>query len=248
MRGIAIAIAVPMVVPLHAGAQARQQTIPFVGCPADGQAGHLDPPRGVPKVVVLHDVPAQSIAYYKAEDGPGVFAPRGWHCRSVYGSSGGTLIVTPTLVDSTVFPPAKTRGYAVEMSDFVGGTSGRFDVAIYASRLFPRVAAKFIERVKNEGIVPTSEFERGPYSNDSVKNLDSTVVAFTTPSNAKGLGTEQYLNASEDPIRGIAVLYDSDPAEPDMSIVRVRLGANARQEMVAILRLNKECMQKGDRC
>ena len=45
------------------------------------------------------------------------------------------------------------------MSLAFGGTSGRFSVATYASRLFPKVLASFIEGVRNEHLVPDSEFE-----------------------------------------------------------------------------------------
>src|SRR5436190_3374384 len=142
LLGFTLALAVPWT-----GGQA-QGTVPFVGCPADGQSGPIAPPKGQPKVVSLGDLPAGGIAYYKGDQAPGVFAPAGWHCRVWYGSSGSTLVVTPTPLDTTHFP--KVAGPAVEMSVSYGGTSGRFNVARYASRLFPRLLARFIQRVKGE--------------------------------------------------------------------------------------------------
>ena len=148
---------------------------------ADGQAGPIEAPKGPPKVVAGTEVPASRLAYYKGEEAPGLFGPRGWHCRVWYGSSGSTLIITPTLIDSTLGLPRKLQGEALELSVSSGGTSGRFVVAHYAARLFPRVAAKFIARVQNEGLAPASEFQSGPYPHDSVKYLGTLVAEFTTP-------------------------------------------------------------------
>jgi hypothetical protein len=248
MRFGVVLVTVAMALPCCAEPQAKREAIPFVGCPADGQAGYVAPPQEAPKVVGLGDVPAGRIAYYKGEQSPGVFAPRGWHCRVTYGSSGATLLITPAPIDSTRFPPQKVLSNAVEVGSLDGETSGRFGVAHYASRLFPKVAAKFIERVKSESLVPASDFELGPYASDSVTYLDSLTAEFTTPASKTGLGTEGRLDPSRDAVRGIAVLYNSDPREPDISILRVRLGANMHQVTDAILRLNRECMQKIGGC
>jgi hypothetical protein len=53
----------------------NREQIAFVGCPADGQAGSLEPPRGVSRVVTLSKVDADDISYYKGAQGRGVFAP-----------------------------------------------------------------------------------------------------------------------------------------------------------------------------
>jgi hypothetical protein len=160
--GWLVRVAMVVILPSWAGPHAKRETVPFVGCPADGQAGYVAPPRGAPKVLPLESVPARAIAYYKGDDAPGVFAPRGWRCRVWYGSGGTTILVTPLPIDSAHFPPPQSRGHAVELSFSDGGTSGRFRVAEYASRLFPGVAARFIEMVKSEGLEPDSAFERGP--------------------------------------------------------------------------------------
>src|SRR6202007_2816920 len=139
---VLVALAIAAFLPPSAEAQAKRDTIPFVGCPADGQAGSIEPPAGAPKIVALGDASAREIAYYKGAQARGVFAPRGWHCRVWYGSSGSALVVSPVSIDSPYFPPPKFRGQAVEMQGILGGTSGRFGVARYASRLFPQVAAR----------------------------------------------------------------------------------------------------------
>ncbi len=246
MRATLISLTLTLAVP-WAGPQAQQGTVPFVGCPADGQSGPIEAPKGQPKVVSLGDVPAGAIAYYKGEQTPGVFAPSGWHCRVWYGSSGSGLLVTPTPIDTKHFLPPKVLGPAVEMGLTFAGTSGRFSVASYASRLFPRVLASFIEGVKNEHLVPDSEFEARRYARDSVRNVASFVAEFTTRPGMSGLGTAELLAPSRDPIHGVAVIAP-DTTEPDMSILRVRLGANMRQVEAAVLRLNRECMQKTDGC
>src|SRR2546427_12860328 len=99
---------------LSAGCQPQQRAGTFVGCPADGQLGPIEAPKDQPKVVSLPDVPVGAIAYYKGEQAPGVFAPTGWHCRVWYGSSGSSVLVTPTRIDTTHFLPPKVLGPAVE--------------------------------------------------------------------------------------------------------------------------------------
>jgi hypothetical protein len=141
----------------------------------------------------------------------------------------------------------KVLGPAVEMTLVLAGTSGRFSVASYASRLFPRELARFIEHVKNEDLLPDSEFRPGRYPADSLGHVDSLVAEFTTPAGQSGIGTAAGLGPSRDPIHGVAVIAP-DPTEPDMSILRVRLGDNLRQVEVTILRLNRECMPKTDGC
>ena len=242
LLGLTLAVTVPW-----AGYQAQQGTVPFVGCPADGQSGLIEAPKGEPRVASVGELPARAIAYYKGENAPGVFAPAGWHCRVWYGSSGSSILVTPTPIDTTQFLPPKVLGPAVDMDFSFAGTSGRFTVARYASRLFPRVLARFIEGVRNEHLVPDSTLALPPYARDSVTAVDSLVAEFTTPPRVSGLGTAGFLGPSRDPVHGVVVIAP-DPDEPDMSILRVRLGESMRQVEAAVLRLNKWCMRQSDGC
>ena len=232
---------------LWAACQAQRVTVPFVGCPADGQTGPIPAPKGQPRVVLLSNVLADSIAYYKGEQASGVFAPRGWHCQVWYGSSGSGVLVTPTPIDTKHFPPPKVLSPAVEMGVSSAGTSGRFTVASYASRLFPRTLARFIERVRNERLVPDSEFYPHRFAHDSVSTVDSLMAEFTTPPGVSGLGTAGLLGPSKDPVHGVAVIA-ADSSEPDLTILQVRLGANMHQVEATVLRLNRECMQQTDGC
>ena len=144
------------------------------------------------------------------------------------------------------FLPPKVLGPAVEMSLAFGGTSGRFSVATYASRLFPKVLASFIEGVRNEHLVADSEFEPRRYARDSVTSVDTWLAEFTTPAGVSGLGTAGVLGPSKDPIHGVAVIVPG--SEQDMIILLVRLGGNMGQVEAAVLRLNRECMQKAEGC
>jgi hypothetical protein len=246
MRATLATLALTLAAPC-ASCHAQQRTIPFVGCPADGQMGPIAPPRGQPQVLPLSQVPAGAIAYYKGEQAPGVFAPAGWHCRVWYGSSGSMILVTPRPIDTTHFLPPKVTGPAVEMGIRFGGTSGRFAVASYGSRLFPTVLAKFIEHVKNEGLSPDSELSPHRFAADSVTSIASFVATFTTPPNVDGLGTSSFLGPSGDATRGVAVITQ-DPSEPDLSMLRVRLGGSMREIEAAVLRLNSQCMQQANGC
>jgi hypothetical protein len=151
-------------------------------------------------------------------------------------------VVTPAPSDSTDKQQLRTRGEAVESVYHEGGTSGRFDVARYSLLLFPRVAAKFIDSVKSEGLVPESFFKVGPYPSDTVAYLDSVTAEFTTPPNEVGLGTESDLVPSQEAIRGIAVLDTHE--DWGLTILRVRLGRNLQRVESTILRLNRKCMQR----
>ena len=89
-----------------ASAQSAAVTVPFVGCASDGQAGPQAAPSGQSLAVAIPAGLAQRLAYYKAEDGIGVLAPRGWHCFSTYGSGGSNLFVSPDPIDTTeLFSP-----------------------------------------------------------------------------------------------------------------------------------------------
>ena len=91
--------------------------VPFVGCLSDGQLGTQPAPKPRNTPVLASSV-ARQLAFYAASDGPGVLAPRGWHCFGVYGSNGSGLLVTPEELDPGKFimqPEFRTKGYAVEL-------------------------------------------------------------------------------------------------------------------------------------
>jgi hypothetical protein len=194
-------------------------TVPFVGCKSDGMAGPADAPTGKPKAVGLSEDAAEALAYYKAEMGLGVLAPRGWHCFGTYGSSGTTLYVAPGLVVAGMRPaPLDDAGVQISWRD--GDTSGRFAVTEAIARVFPAFR-KFADEVEKEGI--GQAFPSGPYPADKLTYKGDRMVEFRTAAGAEGLGTESMLRKSRLPIDGAAMLV-GDP--PNLVVVYVRLLAD----------------------
>jgi hypothetical protein len=116
-------------------------SIPLVGCESDGQGGGpLNAPSGQSKTMTIPPGAAQRLAYYKAEEGVGVLAPRRWHCFGTYGSNGATLYVSPDPINTADLFSTSWKGFAgsvIQISYEVGDTSGRFAVAKTIARVFP---------------------------------------------------------------------------------------------------------------
>jgi hypothetical protein len=177
---------------------------------------------------------AQQLAYYASRD-LGVLAPRGWHCFGLYGSNGSILIVTPErhgardLLSATA---PSLRGPAVQITESLGATSGRFAVARAIAQAFP-AQRDFARNVAAEGIgdpLPT-----GPVPTDRIVRLRPTVAAYTTPAGRDGLGTDSRLAPSDRPIDGLAIL---DPAGGDMILVKLDVRLPASQAGLARVILN----------
>jgi len=138
--------------------------IPFIGCKSDGQVGPLDAPTGQAPAIKLSAAAARRLAYYKAENGIGVLAPRGWRCFSTYGSNGSSLFVSPEAFDATRMFSTDWKSFAgpaIQISIADGGTSGRFQVAKVIARVFPD-RRQFVGTVIVEGIEPASSLPVGP--------------------------------------------------------------------------------------
>jgi hypothetical protein len=224
-----------------------QQRVPFVGCPADGQADHFEPPTGLPKEVTFDGLAPGQISYYKGDLAPGAFAPAGWSCHSWYGSNGGTLLITPEMPGSrsgSVWP--ETSGPAVELELSDSGASGRFEVAKYGRLFFPTTAAPFIDSWKALFPEILSEESLRPFRKDSITVLSGVLAEFHTAPNVDGLGTDGFLRASSDKIDGIAFL---DKSQWNFVTLRVRLSEKTPAALrTAILQLNKECIEKALGC
>jgi hypothetical protein len=215
-------------------------TVPFVGCPADGQAGPLDPPKGTTQRVHIPKEAAQQLAFYKAEQGFGVLAPRGWHCFETYGSSGGSLFVSPQPIDGKMLFSDTWKGFTgpvIQLSAEDGGTSGRFGVARMIARVFPAYRS-FVRRVIAEGIEPASNFPSGPYPNDKLVYKSTDLAEYQTPRQTEGLGTQSRLLKNTDPIRGVAMLVGEDPKTeepPSLLFLAVRLPSEMTDLSSAII-------------
>jgi hypothetical protein len=190
---------------------AAQSTVPFIGCPADGQAGPLDPPIGTPKHLSIPANIAAQLAYYQAGQGPGVLGPRGWSCFETYGSGGGSLFLTPTHHDDSFFfsDDRSLSGPAIQYIGLEGGTSGRFEVAHIAARVFPHFRP-FVKKVIAEDLEPASNFHFGPFPADKLTHKSDHLVEFITPSNSVGLGTQSWLSKGPGPITGFAWIGGED--------------------------------------
>jgi hypothetical protein len=210
--------------PAHTASAVPEHQVPFVGCASDGQTGPLSAPTGFPKTVRLPTRVAARLAYYKAETGNGSLGPRGWHCAGLYGSNGSILFIAPNPMNAADFlstrPPA-ISGPAIQVTERVGDTSGRFDVAAIIARYFPERMAfvKGIVDEKGAGL-SAKDFPSGPYLRDRLIFRNSNIVEYQTPPHSEGLGTHTRLVPNGDPIRSVAVLYGDTP---DVLQLTVRL-------------------------
>jgi hypothetical protein len=101
-----------LILPLTPALHASQPlaTIPFIGCPSDGQMG----PRSAapPSTKTLRPSPefANKLAYYQGSEAGGVLAPRGWHSLLAIGSDGDFLVVTPAAYTYDQLLQLRSRG------------------------------------------------------------------------------------------------------------------------------------------
>jgi hypothetical protein len=214
-----------------------------VACPAIGGAG-AEPraaPHPAPKSLPNQTtVGAARIAYYRAAEGPGVFAPRGWHCQTWSGSNGAFIIVTPS-APPQIIPREPVKGRGVMAIESYGGTSGRFDVAEVSARLFPDVMADFIARVKAEGF-PSPDFSKiKPYPDDKYTYLNPKLVTFTTPAHHDGIGTGIFV-PSADPVRGVVSLAAGDDHETTVLQYDLRLSPSDDRLAQALIDLELQCI------
>lgn len=214
---------------LSCSALAQTAPVPFVGCVSDGQMG----PKPVPKTSRGPRLPvavASRLAWYASDD-LGVLAPRGWKCLGLYGSNGSMLLVVPD--DARQLTPGHDKpikGQGIQLGTSDGETSGRFEAARIAARLFPNRQA-FVDAVASEGIWPKEAFRGGSFPHDRIRRLGSDQVSFETPANEDGLGTMSRLEKSGDPIQGTAKMNENN----DATLFVVRLNPAMRDLAPTIL-------------
>jgi hypothetical protein len=218
------------ILPLAALAQVR---VPFVGCPSDGQAGPVEAPKGAEQTVRIEAGAAQKLAYY-TDNGPPVLAPRGWYCFGTYGSSGGTLYVSPNPIQrDDIFSPRSDgfKGPVVEIDATSGNGSGTALVAEVWARIFPAYWPIVKGLIKN-GDLQAADYTFGPYPDDKLIAKTARFVQFQTRPRSEGLGTMSRLKANDDPIDGVAMLQGKNP---DLLMLRVRLPDELRDLSPAII-------------
>ena len=227
---------------IAAPALSQITTVPFVGCPADGQTGPVDPPRGHPKQVHLTTEAAAHLAWYQTSEEAnslGTLAPRGWHCFGTYGSSGQSLYVAPEPLNTdNVLLQHNWHGFtgpAIELSVSIGDTSGRFEVARVVARVFPAHRA-YAQKVIAEHLDSPSDYHFGPFPSDKLVYKSHDLVEFTTPRNVDGLGTMSWLRPANQPIHGLASL----DASSDMSLIHLSVRLPAEFESLAPILVDSE--------
>jgi len=197
-------------------------SVPFVGCPSDGQVGPVEAPRDSSPSLPISAEAARKLAYYRSAHSVGVLAPRGWYCFGTYGSAGDTLYVSPEPIDpKTVFSPAreKFRGPAIQVSHSFGDTSGRYSVAAVIARVFPEFK-EFVTGVVRQAPDSAPSFASGPYPGDTLTYRSKTVVEYRTAAQTDGLGTDSWLEKNDSAIAGVAMLIGPTP---DLLQLAVRL-------------------------
>lgn len=193
---------------LAMAAPAAQASVPFVGCPSDGQAGALaaPTPRPMPRVPAAV---AGRLAWYVSGHGA-VLAPRGWHCFQTYGSNGGTLYAAPERLD---FERTRQRGLlhgpGISVSYSEGGTSGRYEVAAVIARYFPRYRA-YIGQIRRMMGFDIGPMPAGPHPADRFVSRTATEVVLVTPPRRRGEATAGILAPNNDPAHSLVILDPSD--------------------------------------
>ncbi|WP_293377965.1 hypothetical protein [Phenylobacterium sp.] len=172
----------------------------------------------------------------------GVLAPRGWNCFGLYGSNGSSLYVTPEPHDGSDLLKSGAPGLsgaAIQLSVSDGGTSGRFEVAAIAARIFPTQATYVRQVIANQLDVDKTfdaarEFPKGPYPSDRMVRLRPLLVEFETPARKDGLGTHSRLLKSGQPIVGFAKMEKD--GDNSLTMLTMRLPPSLRDLAPTILK------------
>lgn len=217
----------------HASGMAN---VPYVGCASDGQLGPQPPPKPSKPTPRLPASAASRLAYYASVNN-GVLAPRGWHCFSLYGSSGASVYVTPEPIDGRTLiqdGASRFKGEGIAFSSILGGTSGRFEVAKVSSKFFPiahGLVASVAKEEKEIGI--PFDLSGNEFRNDQIVSRTDKVVRFITPAGKHGLGTDDRFVPNRSPVAGLAALVFDD-GETDLMLLNARLPLKDRDLLPAI--------------
>lgn len=206
-----------------------QTSVPYIGCPGDGQTGPYAAAKGLPKQVNLPPATADQLAWYEYNGDAGQFGalgPRGWNCFATIGSNGWTLYIAPEVLDSAKLLQHRNwkgfTGPAIQLSGADGGTSGRFEVAKVVARVFPAHRA-YARSIIAEGFGPASDYPFGPFPSDYLTYKGTDLVEFTTPAHQQGLGTMSWLLPSDEPITGFALLNIGPDVDTELLHLSFRL-------------------------
>jgi len=187
------------------------------------------------KAVAISRRAAGKLSYYTSAQGFGVFAPRGWHCLGLNGSSGYSLFVAPQRIEATDLSSLNNKvsdGPAVTVLRRFGDSSGRVQGAQVIARVFPAYQ-DFIDHLKTLFDVPATWFSYGPYATDRLTYKGNRIVEYETPAHTDGLGTQfSMLSKSDGPINGVVMLIGTTP---DLVFLSMRLPADLFELRAAII-------------
>jgi hypothetical protein len=202
-------------------------TVPFVGCETVGPMGSAPAPGGSTVDVAINPGFVDQLAFYRAEEGEGVLAPRGWHCVAMYGPGIVRLVVMPG-IDRELAAAGKLEisGPAVAVETAEGAGPGKVKVAGLSARLFPVRRDWARQTLRAAGLAAPD----GPYAHDVLSYENDVVVQFRTPANQEGFGAELF-GRGADPVDGLAMLIGQDSL-----LVQVRLPDSLRRLTSAILK------------
>lgn len=210
--------------------------VPVVGCPVSGMADDVPPPKTVPSTrVLIPQGAAGSLAFFTTREDAsrGVLGPRPWSCHGQSGSDGDVLYVVPA--DAVL--DQENGGYEgpmVRRRVAEGSTSGRFEVARVAGRVFPQ-ARRFAEGVRSEGMDEPGTYAFAPWPSDRIERLDDGVAAYTTPGGAKGIGRQGKPPYGPDETTGVVVFETSSEGDPYLLQLDVRLGGATDATSAAVV-------------
>lgn len=204
---------------------ARLLPVRSIGCESSGQVEREAPPEGT-RLAAVSSPASRQLAYYRSAWGLGVLAPLGWHCFSIIGSSGETLYVSESPIDSKAFfsrPAWEPSGPVIRIARRFGGTSGRTLVAEVVARVFPAYRS-FAREVTQYFDV---KFPSGPYPADKLTYKSKSFVRYTTPAGHEGLGTHHGLLKSDLAIEGAAAIV-GPRSEIDLLLLAIKLPPTQR--------------------
>lgn len=221
--------------PLLAHAQSTspaKKTIPHVGCPGDNAGEPVDAQSGQPVPVVLPPREADQVASYAGPYGPGLIAPRGWHCfYSVSGDGNYSILVAPTESDLVAFEHSDsgTSSPGVSYSYWDGGTAGR-DMVIPLMALFKKRKPDGREDLppndpKNG--IDLQAIPSGP-GEIIIDKIPDKLLEFETPANHDGIGTwvPWIFRKSSLPIHGVVYVYPTGDTSAELFQIRLPPGSS----------------------
>jgi hypothetical protein len=214
---------------------AQAATVPFVGCASFGQAERLEAPHGSDKSLPISAKDAGALAYYESADGIGLLGPHGWYCEGASGSGGAGLFLSPQPIQHELSGWKGLDGPAIALNHITSENSGKFIIAEVMARVFPAYKA-FATRVLQGLEAPLPE---GPFPKDVLIHKSRTIVEYTTPAQANGLGNfNSWLGNNDLPIQGAAmIVYAPDgPNDPNLLILSVRLPRDLARLTPVIIR------------